>query len=396
MAGRTPKHSWSVGLEHRQGKPVAWRIFLPVLGPDRKPIAGRRRDVVRLDPRLTQKQVEKVAQQMYLSRLMQVDGPHHTYANLIETLVDYYERAVVGPRPKSAGTAKITRYTIGQISRYLHDKIQGQLSHPSPPDELLPDGLNAEPKMYAHIWNLIDQPLETFDHRQVSEFSDYLCRQLSATSVNMVLRSLKAAMSWAIEQDLIDVNPVRRGAMVPAGTVTAGARQRVDRKRHLTWHELTRFFAVIDGDARLFCQMLYLTGARASQLRALTPAHIDRERGVLSIPSGKTKGHIVLWMPQMEKLLADWTGWSYITTTYTQQVRRVLNELGIDLAQPLHGFRHTLSTVLREHGGLPLDDIARWVGHALPGQGKLVTGAYDHSHMEALKRVAKAIQIPWD
>jgi len=396
MAGRTPKHSWSIGLEHRAGKPVAWRIFLPVLGADRKPIKGRRRDVVRLDPRLTQKQVEKVAQQMYLSRLMQVDGQHQTYANLIETLVDYYERAVIGPRPKSAGTAKITRYTIGQLSRFLHDKNEGQLQRPSPAEDLLPDGLNAEPKLYAHIWNLLDEPLETFDHRQVGDFSDYLCRQLSATSVNMVLRSLKAAMSWAIGQDLIEVNPVRRGAMVPAGTVTAGARQRVDRKRHLTWHELKRFFAAIDGDTRTFCQMLYLTGARAGQLWALRPQHIDRERGILSIPSGKTKGHIVLYMPEMEKLLANWTGWQYITTTYTQQVRRVLTELGIDLAQPLHGFRHTLSTVLREQGGLPLEDVARWVGHALPGQGKLVTGTYDHSHMEALKRVSQAIPIPWD
>jgi len=383
-------------LEHRAGKPVAWRIFLPVLGADRKPIKGRRRDVVRLDPRLTQKQVEKVAQQMYLSRLMQVDGQHQTYANLIETLVDYYERAVIGPRPKSAGTAKITRYTIGQLSRFLHDKNEGQLQRPSPAEDLLPDGLNAEPKLYAHIWHLLDEPLETFDHRQVGDFSDYLCRQLSATSVNMVLRSLKAAMSWAIGQDLIEVNPVRRGAMVPAGTVTAGARQRVDRKRHLTWHELKRFFAAIDGDTRTFCQMLYLTGARAGQLWALRPQHIDRERGILSIPSGKTKGHIVLYMPEMEKLLANWTGWQYITTTYTQQVRRVLTELGIDLAQPLHGFRHTLSTVLREQGGLPLEDIARWVGHALPGQGKLVTGTYDHSHMEALKRVSQAIPIPWD
>ena len=396
MAGRTPKHSWSIGLEHRAGKPVAWRIFLPVLGADRKPIKGRRRDVVRLDPRLTQKQVEKVAQQMYLSRLMQVDGQHQTYANLIETLVDYYERAVIGPRPKSAGTAKITRYTIGQLSRFLHDKNEGQLQRPSPAEDLLPDGLNAEPKLYAHIWHLLDEPLETFDHRQVGDFSDYLCRQLSATSVNMVLRSLKAAMSWAIGQDLIEVNPVRRGAMVPAGTVTAGARQMVDRKRHLTWHELKRFFAAIDGDTRTWCQMLYLTGARAGQLWALRPQHIDRERGILSIPSGKTKGHIVLYMPEMEKLLANWTGWQYITTTYTQQVRRVLTELGIDLAQPLHGFRHTLSTVLREQGGLPLEDVARWVGHALPGQGKLVTGTYDHSHMEALKRVSQAIPIPWD
>ncbi len=105
---------------------------------------------------------------------------------------------------------------------------------------------------------------------------------------------------------------------------------------------------------------------------------------------------VVALFPVLESVLDAWAGtWTVRQDAHYRAVQGAVRELGIEIAQPLHGIRHTLVTDLRA-AGVPTEDVARWVGHSLLGATwGVITGTYDHAHLQTLKRVANMIEVPW-
>jgi integrase len=350
------------------------------------------RDVVRLPAWVPERQVQDEARRIYLERLRRIDEDPATAPPLfVATLVRYHNEVTLGPsNAKRPATAAIEMSALRNIACWLIDRDAGREEAPGKPADLLPPSRPLAKLVEAH-----DLQLTQFGPQELARLVAYLSRRMSAAGVNMTLRVLRAALNWAVHMELIHKHPVGKLSLLPRTARTDGARYEAAdrRKRHYTQEELARLDAALDGEARRWVRLSYLTGARLGELERLRPEHIDRKEGVVHIPAGKTSAHIVLLTPSMAQELEGWTGWTVQAVTHGRRVLHACRDLDIVVAQSLHGLRHSLVTALRQ-AGLPLEDIARWLGQSL-GRSP-VTGVYDHAHMAALRRVAEAIPVPWE
>ena len=134
---------------------------------------------------------------------------------------------------------------------------------------------------------------------------------------------------------------------------------------------------------RLFCQMLVWSGARISEVLALTPASMDIESGVASITTLKRrKRGIVRQVPlppevlveldhefelrsaQHDPVLANGRIWRFSRTTAWRRVKEIMAAAGIagTPAMP-KGLRHGFG-VNAFQSNVPPHLVQRWLGHA--------------------------------
>lgn len=157
-------------------------------------------------------------------------------------------------------------------------------------------------------------------------------------------------------------------------------------RKYLNSAERRRFVAAAQRappNIRLFCLMLRWTGARVSEILALTPAAIDLEAGAVSIVTLKRrKSGIVRQVPLPADLVADLNRffrlriaqrdsrlatvrmWRWSRTTAWRRVKEVMAAAKIvgTPASP-KGLRHGFGVdAIRCKVPLPL--VQRWMGHA--------------------------------
>jgi integrase/recombinase XerD len=136
-------------------------------------------------------------------------------------------------------------------------------------------------------------------------------------------------------------------------------------------------------NAREFCLTLGWSGARISEVLALTPASIDIESGVASIHTLKRrKRGIVRQVPLPPDLLRDLERvfklrsaqrdpelayariWRFSRTTAWRQVKRVMAAAGITGTHAMpKGLRHGFG-VKAFQSNVPPHLVQRWLGHA--------------------------------
>jgi integrase len=134
---------------------------------------------------------------------------------------------------------------------------------------------------------------------------------------------------------------------------------------------------------RLFCQVLAWSGARISELLALTPASIDIESGVASIQTLKRrKRGIVRQVPlpldvlveldrefelriaQHDPELANQRIWKWSRTTAWRRVKEIMAVAGISGTPAMpKGLRHSFG-VNAFQSNVPPHLVQRWLGHA--------------------------------
>lgn len=156
------------------------------------------------------------------------------------------------------------------------------------------------------------------------------------------------------------------------------------RRKYLTIEERNAFIEAaqrLPSEAAAFCLTLTYTGARISEVLALTPERIDLEAGVVVIESLKkrTRGiyraipvpqHLVLRLTailRVESQLYDARTtrlWPWGRTTGWKLVRHAMYDAGIapDRAMP-KALRHAFG-VGATQANVPLNIIQRWMGHA--------------------------------
>jgi integrase/recombinase XerD len=151
---------------------------------------------------------------------------------------------------------------------------------------------------------------------------------------------------------------------------------RAERERALAAAEL------LCPDEALFVLTLAWTGARVSEVLALTPGSIQVEAGVVAITTLKRRRHVVREVPVPESLMvaldfhfllraaqrdptiSSRRLWPWHRATAWRAVKDVMRRANVT-GRPAcpRGFRHGFG-VGNVQAGVPLNFVQRWLGHA--------------------------------
>jgi integrase/recombinase XerD len=162
--------------------------------------------------------------------------------------------------------------------------------------------------------------------------------------------------------------------------------QKGDRK-YLTPQERRAFIIAAhraEPEVETFCLTLAYTGARISEVLALTPRRIDFSVGGITIESlKKRKSGIFRTVPaptflleridsvhavttrRTDPFLQNQRLWSWCRTTAWQHVKKIMLCAGIygPWSVP-KGLRHALAVECTTEARIPLNIVQRWLGHA--------------------------------
>lgn len=225
---------------------------------------------------------------------------------------------------------------------------------------------------------------------------------------NRVRASLSAFFAWAITEGFIEVNPV-------AGT--AKADEGHARERVLSPAELAAIWAALPQDHfGDIVRLLILTGQRREEIGGLRWSEIDFGRGLIILPSARTKNnrlHELPLSPQVKAILerqlrrnsrdfvfglgqGGFSGWSDCKARLDQD----LFDARKPKAKPmpdwrLHDLRRTAATGMAERGVLP--HIVEAVLNHVSGHRSGVAGIYNRARYEtemrgALERWAEYVE----
>jgi integrase/recombinase XerD len=141
--------------------------------------------------------------------------------------------------------------------------------------------------------------------------------------------------------------------------------------------------AVLAPDQRLFVLTLALTGARISEVLALTPSSLQIEPGIIAIRTLKRRRHHVREVPVPPKLMtalsrrfhltairrdprrADHRLWPWSRTTAWRLIKRVMDVAGVSGVRACpKGLRHAFGVATL--GIVPPNIRQKWLGHARP------------------------------
>jgi len=170
------------------------------------------------------------------------------------------------------------------------------------------------------------------------------------------------------------------------------------------------------GTVGSFCLTLAFTGARISEVLALTAERIDFENGAIVFETLKQrKGGIFRAVPVPRRLLnylKDVNGvagahfepeckncrlWAWGRTNAWKQVKRIMKTARIadNLAKP-KAFRHGFA-VESGQKGVPLNIVQRWLGHARLETTAIYAGALGEEERNLARRGWKSLEaaIPY-
>lgn len=250
--------------------------------------------------------------------------------------------------------------------------------------------------------------------RTVQEYKAHLLASgLAAATVNLALTAIRRLATEAADNGLLNERTaaaVRRVKNVRNETVPAG--------RSLAPGEIAGLMrACADDptpagarDAALIA-LLYVTGARRSEVAALDVADFDADTGGLTIRHGKgNKQRMVYATNGALDALRDWlevrgepggalfcpvnkSGRVTIRQMTGQAVRRILEkrtrQAGIEDATP-HDFRRAMVGDMLD-AGADLATVQRVCGHASPA----TTARYDRRPEAAKRRAAELLHVPY-
>jgi integrase len=124
--------------------------------------------------------------------------------------------------------------------------------------------------------------VDTIDQRSIADRLSAIERDSGAVTANRVQASLSAMFAWAMREGRAKSNPA----------ALTHKRQERPRDRVLSDAELGLIWRALGDDHySIIVKLLMLTGQRLSEITALRWSEIDFDRGVISLPAGRTKNH---------------------------------------------------------------------------------------------------------
>jgi integrase len=246
--------------------------------------------------------------------------------------------------------------------------------------------------MRCHIVpKLGNKPIGEITRAEVVEFLDGLERRHGLRhQVNRCRETLRAIFAFAIERELITVNPVigvsKRKVEIP-------------RDRTLSRDELASLWRTVDKLPELpraYFRVVLLTGARRNEVGRMQWSELDLDAALWRLPAERNKSarllEIPLSTPVVETLrMLPRVGPLVFTLNGKQAmtlhpwIERVRRDAGLINAR-LHDLRRTVRTGLSELG-IPFDVAERVLNHAMPG----LQSVYDKHSYGGEKR--RALQL---
>jgi integrase/recombinase XerD len=157
-------------------------------------------------------------------------------------------------------------------------------------------------------------------------------------------------------------------------------------RKYVTAFERSAFLGTAERrppEVRTFCRTLAYSGARISEVLALTPRQIDRPAGVIIVESLKKRRRgIYRALPVPAELLDELEHvhdirerqadpnrstapiWNWCRTTAWQHVKSCMEEAGISGRQAMpKGLRHGFGVGVLQ-SGVPINLLKKWLGHS--------------------------------
>lgn len=186
---------------------------------------------------------------------------------------DLYAKVRLGQHPASDKRTNRSeaKFTFGHmVERYLQAR-HNQLRNSS--------YVEAERYLQRYAKPLHSLPAKAVDRKRIGDLLDTVAAERGAVTSNRCHARLSALFSWAMQRGLCDANPV-------IGTET---RKEKSRDRVLTDTELAVIWNTIRHDYGDIVRLLILTGCRAAEISELRCSEVDFDKGVISLPSDRTK-----------------------------------------------------------------------------------------------------------
>jgi len=251
---------------------------------------------------------------------------------------------------------------------------------------------SVESRARCHIIpKLGNKPIGEITRADVVEFLDDLEReQRLRHQVNRCRETLRAIFAYAVERELITVNPV---------VGVSKRKVEIPRDRTLTADELTALWWAIDKLPQLpraYFRVVVLTGARRNEVRCMARSELDLDVELWRIPPERNKSgrafDLPLTAPVVETLQALPRIGPMIFTlngkrpmAVHQLIERVRGDSGL-IDVRLHDLRRTLRTGLAELG-VSFEVAERVLNHAMSG----LQAVYNRHNYMAEKRTALAL-----
>ena len=238
------------------------------------------------------------------------------------------------------------------------------------------------------IPKLGNKPIGEITRADVVEFLDDLEREEGLRhQVNRCRETLRAIFAYAIERELVTVNPI---------VGVSKRKVEIPRDRTLTTDELTALWGAIEElpqVPRAYFRVVLLTGARRNEVRGMAWPELDLDEGLWRLPAERNKSgrpfDIPLSLPVVETLRALPRIGPMVFTLNGKRpmavqklIERVRSDAGL-LDVRLHDLRRTLRTGLAELG-VSFEVAERVLNHAMPG----LQAVYNRHNYMAEKRTA--------
>lgn len=228
-----------------------------------------------------------------------------------------------------------------------------------------------ESRTRCHIIpKLGNKPIGELTRADVVEFLDGLERKQGLRhQVNRCRETLRAIFAYAIERDLVPINPV---------VGVSKRKLEIPRDRTLTADELTAFWQAIEKLpelSRAYFRVVLLTGARRNEVGGMPWSELDLDAGLWRLPAERNKSGRAFEIP-LSRLVVDTLRTlprlgpmvfaldGKRPMTLHQLIERVRNDAALPDMR-LHDLRRTLRTGLAELG-VNFDVAERVLNHAMP------------------------------
>jgi integrase len=219
------------------------------------------------------------------------------------------------------------------------------------------------------------------------DFLDHLERAKGLRhQVNRCRETLRAIFAYAIERELVAVNPI----------VGVSKRKETPRDRTLTADELSAFWCAIDKLPELpraYFRVVLLTGARRNEVRGMAWSELDLDAGLWRLPGDRTKNgrpfelplsapvlEMLRKLPRVGPMVFALDGKRRMSLHHL--IERVRRDAELSDVR-LHDLRRTMRTGLAELG-ISFEVAERVLNHAMPG----LEAVYNRHSYAAEKRTA--------
>ncbi len=242
-------------------------------------------------------------------------------------------------------------------------------------------------------------PIDSITTQRMEQFKSALLEDYSPTSVNMIMRSLKAAFAKALSWKQIEEDPMRAVTYlrIPEEDAPFMSLDDIDKLREVT----------SSGLYRDFIETALYTGMRLGEIRNLSWDDIDfvnmkiRVRNTESFSTKSKKERTIPLHPRLAEIFSlhsevDHSPYVFIRPDFKQvdpgtankKFRKYCKKADLDTRYHFHTLRHTFASHLAM-AGVSLYFIQKMLGHQ---SIETTTRIYAHLQPEPLMNAVKALK----